>query len=90
MEKELIALLKKDDQKALKTLFDQYHAALCGLANRIVKDKDQAKDIVQEVLIKLWKNRQQLAIASSLNAYLRRATVNTALNHLESISRFNR
>lgn len=83
MEKELLALLKLNDQKALEKFFDLYHKSLCLLAFKICRDKDQAKDIVQEVFVKLWKNRQRLAITGSLFAYLKRATVNTALNYIE-------
>lgn len=86
MENELIALLKINDQEALKRLFDLYHHSLCLLAIKIVRDKDQAKDIVQEVFIKLWKNRERLEITGSLLAYLKRATVNTSLNYIESAS----
>ena len=84
MEKELIALLKINDQKAFGKFFELYHKSLCLLALKIVRDNDQAKDIVQEVFIKLWKNRQRLEIRGSLFAYLKRATVNTALNYIES------
>jgi RNA polymerase sigma-70 factor, ECF subfamily len=90
VEKELIILLKKNDQGALKMLFERYHSSLCRLAATIVRDKESAKDIVQEVFIKLWRNRAQLEITSSWNAYLRRATVNTALNYLESHKRMIR
>jgi RNA polymerase sigma-70 factor (ECF subfamily) len=83
-EKELIALIKNDDQAALKQLFDGWHHSLCLTAFRIVQDRDQAKDIVQDVFIKFWKNRKQLEI-SSFGAYMKRATVNTALNHIERI-----
>jgi RNA polymerase sigma-70 factor (ECF subfamily) len=83
VERELLTLLKLNDQKALEKLFDLYHKSLCLLAFKITRDKDQAKDIVQEVFIKLWKNRERLEITSSLFAYLKRATVNTALNYLE-------
>jgi RNA polymerase sigma-70 factor (ECF subfamily) len=84
VEKELIALLKTHDQKALKSIFEQYHSALCALAFSMIKDKDQSKDIVQDVFIKLWKNRLTLEISTSLQAYLKRATINTALNFMAS------
>jgi len=89
-EKELIALIKDDDQKALKQLFDDWHYSLCLIAFRIVQDRDQAKDIVQEVFIKFWKNRKQLEIESSFGAYMKRATVNTALNHIKRIANFKK
>src|SRR5688500_14750705 len=79
-EKTLVALLKKDDPSAIRTIFDRYHTSLCRLVYRISRDEDQSKDIVQDVFIKLWRNRQQLEITGSLEAYLKRAAVNTALN----------
>jgi RNA polymerase sigma-70 factor, ECF subfamily len=82
-EEELIALLKKNDSAAMEAIFRQYHASLCSVAFRIVRDKDQAKDIVQEVFIKVWRNRSAIQITTSLGFYLKRATINTALNHSE-------
>lgn len=68
----------------MKVLFNRYHASLCRVAYRMVKDEDEARDIVQEVFIRLWKNRKDLQIEISLEAYLKRATVNTSLNFLQS------
>jgi RNA polymerase sigma-70 factor (ECF subfamily) len=84
LEKELLTQLKRNDQRALKVLFDQYHHSLCNLAVTIVRDSDAARDIVQEVFVKLWRNRDQLDAVIVLNAYLRRAVVNTSLNYLEN------
>jgi RNA polymerase sigma-70 factor (ECF subfamily) len=89
-EKELIALIKNDDQIALKQLFDGWHHSLCLTAFKIVQDRDQAKDIVQDVFIKFWKNRKKLEIEGSFGAYMKRATVNTALNHIKRIANFKK
>lgn len=72
----------------MKALFEAYHAQLCQVSYRIVQDPEEAKDVVQEVFIKLWKNRQALQLHTSLLAYLRRAVVNTSLNWLEKQKRF--
>ena len=69
-EKELIALLKKDDRSAISTIFNARHSTLCMLVYRIVKDADQSKDIVQDVFIKLWRNRHSLEITGSFHAVL--------------------
>ena len=88
--KALIALLKKDDPSAMKAIFDSNHTVLCRLVYAMVKDTEQAKDIVQDVFIKLWRNRYNLAIQVSLEGYLKRAAVNTALNYLESTGRWKK
>jgi RNA polymerase sigma-70 factor (ECF subfamily) len=89
-ERDLIGLLKKDDPSAIEIIFKTFHSPLCILAYSVVKDTDQAKDIVQDVFIKLWRNRQQLEITASLGPYLRKAAVNTALNYLESSNRWKK
>ena len=89
-EKKLISLLRQDDTTALKEIFDQYHAPLCQVSYAIVQDKDEAKDVVQDVFFKLWRKRGELTIETSLFAYLKRAVVNTSLNLLEKQKRFIR
>jgi len=86
-EKQLIDALKRQDREALRVIFTRYHARLCRVSQRIVNDPDEAKDVVQDVFIKLWENSHRLHIEHSFEAYLRRAVVNTSLNHLERKSR---
>ncbi len=86
-EKELILLLKNDSKSAIKLLFEKYHSRLCSIAYRLIKDKDLAKDIVQEVFIKFWSNRAAIDITTSLAAYLRRSVINTALNYIQKEKR---
>jgi len=89
-EKDLISRLNIQDESAMQELFYAWHAKMCIIAWRIVKDREQAKDIVQEVFIKLWRNAPGLAITTSLEAYLKRAVVNTSLNHIEARNRFTK
>jgi RNA polymerase sigma-70 factor (ECF subfamily) len=86
-EKYLLSLLKSDDKSALRTLFEAYHVSLCSISYRLIRDRDAAKDVVQEVFIKFWNNRQSIEITSSLTAYLKRSVINTSLNYLEKTQR---
>jgi RNA polymerase sigma-70 factor, ECF subfamily len=69
----------------LKDIFLKHHSDLCRVAFRIVADAEKSKDIVQDVFLKLWIKRTDLEISISLQAYLRRAVVNTALNTLKEL-----
>ncbi len=89
-EKELLDRFRKDDQSALKFLFDSYHVSLCVLAYRLVKDREAAKDVVQEVFVKFWKNRKATDINTSIVAYLKRAVINTSLNHIEKYQHYSK
>lgn len=86
-EKNLILALKQNDRSAINTIFLKYHVVLCRISFRIINDEDEAKDAVQEVFIKLWQKRRDLTIDFSLEAYLKRAVINSSLNHLERMRR---
>jgi RNA polymerase sigma-70 factor (ECF subfamily) len=86
-EKEILLLLKRGDTSAIKILFEKYHAYLCVTAFRLLKNSDAAKDVVQEVFIKFWNNRDSIEITSSLSAYLKRSVINTSLNQIEKDQR---
>lgn len=65
-------------------LFLKYHRELLNLSYNIVRDKDAAKDVVQEVFIKLWKNKASIEFGREIKHYLFRATSRTSFNFLRS------
>ena len=87
-DENLIRALRNDDRAAITSIFLKYHHILCRVAQHIVSDSDEAKDVAQEVFIKLWRNRTTLKIDYSLESYLKRAVINTALNRLQQKKRF--
>ena len=68
-------------------LFRQHNKDLCDLAYNLVRDKDAAKDVVQEVFLKLWKNREHVDFGEQIRHYLFKATAHTSLNHLRTQKR---
>lgn len=54
-EQELVALLQRQDEKAFSYLYDNYSSALYGIVNSIVKEKESANDVLQEVFVNIWK-----------------------------------
>src|SRR5688572_17948144 len=70
-----------------ETLFRSNHKNLCNAAYRITNDKDSAEDIVQNVFLKLWNQRNEIDIKTSILGYLYRSTTNAALNYLETTKR---
>ncbi|GAB3959197.1 sigma-70 family RNA polymerase sigma factor [Spirosoma harenae] len=55
-ESVLIEKLIKRDQQAFQWLYDQYSPALYGVVLRIVRDEEQAADLLQDIFVKIWKN----------------------------------
>ena len=86
---ELLAAIASSDEKALQQFFNRYYKTLVGTAFNILKDEEQAKDIVQDLFFWLWKNRENLSIKSSVLAYFKRATINRCLNLLKKNQKFS-
>ncbi len=81
-DKEILGLLKTNGQKAMEIIYNQYYNYLCHATYKILNDSVATEDIVQDVLMEIWKKKDKLDITISLKAYLRRASINKALNHL--------
>lgn len=70
------------DGELLESYFRQYFEVLHRYAYTIVKDSDEAKDVVQHVFLQLWQRKNDIAIRQSVRSYLYTATHNTSLNSL--------
>jgi RNA polymerase sigma-70 factor (family 1) len=68
-DEELLALVQADDQAAFEQIYTKYWSKLYLLAYNIVRDRQVAEDIVQEVLVSLWVRRGSLTI-EVLHSYL--------------------
>lgn len=79
---DTIKALQEGNQKVFGELFDTYYEALCRYAFSILKDSDETKDTVQKVFCKLWDQRLDLDIRTSLKSYLYRMTHNESLNYI--------
>lgn len=80
---ELIQRIQCGDEKAFEEIFFKYYRDLCGFAFNFVDSGEAAKDCVQEVFLKIWRNRDDWEINYSLRVYLYRAVRNQALNKIE-------
>lgn len=80
---QYISALQQGDESAFDALFRAYYLGLCRYAQAILKeDPDDSEDIVQQVFIKIWEQRESLSIQWSLKAYLYKMTHNRCLNFL--------
>lgn len=54
-EVELMKRIKAKDDKALGELYDLYNRLLFGMIISIVKKREEAEDVLQEVFVKIWE-----------------------------------
>ncbi|MFD2827212.1 RNA polymerase sigma factor [Leeuwenhoekiella polynyae] len=80
IEAVLVTDLRKGEESAYVYLMDSYHHKLCLYAYSFCKDRSLAADMVQNVLLRLWKKRSSLKINSSLRSFLYRSVYNEFLD----------
>ncbi len=77
LDKGLIKALQKGDVDAFDRLFDKYGGKILFLAKGYLGSHDDAKDLVQDVFIKIWKNRKNIKEHLSFRSYLFTITYNS-------------
>jgi RNA polymerase sigma-70 factor (ECF subfamily) len=81
-EPELHARLRNGDDSAFAAVFREHYAGLVVSAERLLNDRAAAEDTAQEVMLELWRRREQLPDDMSLRAYLHQSARNRALNRI--------
>lgn len=82
VDREIIKGVQAGDQRAFGMLIRLYFQPLTNYAKSIVSDFEQAKDIVQEVFLKIWTTHQELNVTVSLKSFLYRSVHNACIDFL--------
>ena len=77
---DIILRLKNEDKSALDELFGYYYPRLYHFSKSILKIENDIDDILQEVFVKLWLNRQKIGNPETFNSYIFTITKNEVLN----------
>jgi RNA polymerase sigma-70 factor (ECF subfamily) len=78
----LVERIAAGDQHAFRRLFDLHFSRLIQFARSIIRTNEGAIEVVDDVFIKLWKQKEQILAIKDLKAYLYTGVKNTALNYL--------
>ena len=71
------------DLKIFESLYKEHFTYLSLVSFNITKNKDVAKDVVQDFFIYLWEKEESINFTISFKAYATRAVKNLSLQHLE-------
>jgi RNA polymerase sigma-70 factor (ECF subfamily) len=80
-EKELVLLAQKGNQAAFEQLVYKYDRNVLSLALKYINDQDSAKDIYQEVFVRVYKGLKNFRFQSEFSTWLFRITTNVCLTH---------
>lgn len=75
--------LLNGNRDALAGLYEKYFDLLYEYGMRLCHDPELVKDCIQDLFIKLWTNRNNLSITTSIKPYLYTSLRNTVINKLE-------
>src|SRR6185312_1168425 len=84
-ERELLGRLRGGDKDAFDSIFREYYPHLTGVAESMLREREAAEDMAQDVMMELWRRRETLVLETSLRAYLFRAVRNRSLNYLRHL-----
>lgn len=73
---ELADLVRSADDRAFKEIYDRYNKLLYLFAYNKLRNKEEAKDVVQDVFAWLLNNRTRFAINSSVSSFLYKSVLN--------------
>jgi len=84
---DLMARIAKGDEDAFEILVNRHQTSILNLIYRFIGDRTQAKDLAQEVFIRVWQAAKTYKPEAKFTTWLYRITANLCLNELKSSRR---
>ena len=78
----LIEQIQLGSKDAFKQMFIKFYSPLCEYASQYVSDED-AEELIQELMLFIWENRNSLFVEISLKSYLFMAVKHRCLNAIK-------
>lgn len=81
---ELYKQISAGNEIAFRTLYDRYWKQVVQIADRILSDKEMAKDVVQDVFVSIWTRRESVEV-KNVKAYIYQSIKLSCFDKLRSI-----
>ena len=85
-EKELFIQMSQGDQVAFTEIFDYYEPRIYPFVLKLTRSETTAEEVVQELFIKIWTSRRDLAKIENHRSYIFRMASNRTANYLRNIA----
>jgi RNA polymerase sigma-70 factor (ECF subfamily) len=79
---QIFSGIQSGDNELFEYLFLNYYEPLCFYAYGILRNRENAEEMVQDVFIKLWDGRKQINIQTSVKSYLYKSVHNKCVNFI--------
>ena len=78
----LIERMKAGDRESFNQVFRRYYPPLVRFCVRFVADTDIAAEVVQDLFVKLWSNREKVSFSTSFESYMFTSVRNSAITYI--------
>jgi RNA polymerase sigma factor (sigma-70 family) len=85
-ELDIIKGCIRNDRQSQRALFERYSGVMLTVCRRYTRHEMEAEDILQDSLIKVFKNIDKFKFEGSFEGWVRRIVVNTALKNYKKSS----
>jgi len=87
-DKELLARVKANDTTAFSILVDRYKVRLFNLIYRMLRNREEAEDILQETFLRVFKEKERYDPTYSFSTWIYTITLNLCRNELKRKKKF--
>jgi RNA polymerase sigma-70 factor (family 1) len=84
---ELLQRVATGDEIAFREIYVHFFKRLYQFAFAIVKSREPAEDIVEDIFVRVWQHREGITAIRNLRVYLYTAVKNASLNYLSQKAR---
>ncbi|MBK9639189.1 MAG: RNA polymerase sigma factor [Bacteroidetes bacterium] len=81
-DEQIHEAILREDASAQRLLYDKFARKMFGVCLRYIKQREEAEDLLQEGFIKVFQKISSYKAEGSLEGWIRRVMVNTALDHI--------
>ena len=85
-EKELLLQVTQGSETAFHILYNRWRDRIFSISYRLTKSEPAAEDVVQEIFIKLWVNKEKLNEINNFGAYINILTRNHIFGQMRKLA----
>ncbi|MBB6498382.1 RNA polymerase sigma factor [Pedobacter cryoconitis] len=86
-EKLLLNEISKGNEKSFRKLYDSYFHQVTAYVFKISKSDEVTVEIVQDVFLKLWQNREALTYVENIKGYIYSISRNRSIDYLRKLAK---
>jgi len=87
--KETLIKVQEGDIESFENIYKETSGFVYNVAFRIVNNKQDTEEVVQDVFLNIYRNLKSFRFQSSFKTWVYRITVNCAINHVKKMAREN-